>query len=150
MIGRVRVSSQETTSAIAVATMNRPVAMKIGPPNAAKRRELSGQPFAARVGEEEDQQRPELQRQLQSGLISVLRGSAGSRSRIGLLMACSFVSSHYGGTGNAGSDHFQQSDSRKNYPQLGFENNGFHIAIRFVCGFISSRIYSSQKVFRTG
>ena len=32
MIGRLRVSIQETLSEIAVATMNRPVAMKIGPP----------------------------------------------------------------------------------------------------------------------
>lgn len=39
--------------------------MKIGPPNSGENRELAGKPFAAGIGEEENEQRPEFQRHFQ-------------------------------------------------------------------------------------
>ena len=66
MIGRVRVSSpgdgeRDRRGGHEQAGGDEDRAAELG-----QRRELLGQPFAARIGEEEDQQRPELQRQLQA------------------------------------------------------------------------------------
>ena len=57
------------------------------PAEIGERREPLDQPFAARIGEEEDQQRPELQRQLEHRVdLPCACGSDGSRSRIGSFM----------------------------------------------------------------
>ena len=78
MIGRRRVSAQETASASSVATMNEAVAKKIGPPRAARAGHALGELFAARIGEEEDQQRPQLQRELEPGVEFLVGGRCGS------------------------------------------------------------------------
>ena len=57
------------------------------PAERGQRREFLDQPLAARIGEEEDHQRPELQRELQQRVDLFLARIGGSRSRIGLLMA---------------------------------------------------------------
>ena len=73
---------------MAVAIMKRPVAMKIGPPKCVQGRKLPDQPFAARIGEEEDHQRSELQRQLEQRIDLFLLRVAGVafEDRIGFIV----------------------------------------------------------------
>ena len=77
MIGSRRVRISETTSAISVATMNRAVATKIGPPSAASAGKRRRQLLAAGIGEEEDAERPELEHEFQERIDRLPFGRIG-------------------------------------------------------------------------
>jgi hypothetical protein len=85
MIGKVRVSSQDAASAIAVAAMNRPVATKIGPPNSASTGNFCDSHAPRALAKKNTINGPSSSTSLSSGLTPsffCFCGSDGSRSRM--------------------------------------------------------------------